>query len=304
LIVFAVWLATEPYATPWFKTLTENVATGLPSSSVGGRLAWLLSDILNSNRLVIGAFLLVLAIDIWRGRRPWPTLGLLDALMALFSVLLLGSVVFLANNKDHALMTAADAFIFPFLVAFIARVLVTDRKSFDTVLAGVAILGFLLAVQGTVERFAAVETLHRLHGPFRDKALFSGVLVVVFFGLVTALRDQRFFAQAGRWVRAAYEIALHLTPAVLFFSLTRGAWLAFLLGMGLLFVGARDLLPMRRIAGVACVSAIVTIAPGPAESVPRRVKLLRATAPPILERISVHSRTFNVCLSQPDSRNR
>ena len=256
LVMFAAWLGTEPYTTPLFATLTQYIATAAPATSTSGRLAGLLFDVLTLNRLVVGAFLVVLAVEILRGRRSRPTFGVLDALMVLFSVLLLASVALLANNKDHALRTAGDAFIFPFLVAFIARVLVTDWKAFHTVLAGVSVLGFLLVVNGLVERFAAAELLHRLHGPFQNQALLGAVLVVLFFTLMTVLRDERFLNNVGRWVRAAYEVALHLTPAVLFFSFSRGAWLAFLLAMGLLLIGARWLLPMKRIVGVAAVSAV------------------------------------------------
>ncbi len=255
--LLAVWLATEPYASRALAAVYSAMRDAIAPGSAAAQLAGVLTDLASWNHLVFGALALVHLQRVVRGDRPRPQWGALELLMAAFSLLLLANVAFFANNKDHALATAGDAFIIPFAVALITRALVSVREDLLPLLAGASALTLAIAVDGLVERAYAGEVFHRIHGPYMHKGLFGAVLAIAYLCVFSGVYESANPTQKRPVATALRELALHIAPAALFFTFSRGAWLAWLIGLAVTAGGGRSLFQLRRLASIAVVTAAI-----------------------------------------------
>jgi len=255
--LLAVWLASEPYASRALDAVYAVLRDAIAPESAAARLAVVLTDLASWNHLAFGAIALVHVQRVARGERPRPRWGALEISMAIFSLLLLANVALFASNKDHALATAGDAFIIPFAVALITRELVSARKDLVPLLTGTSVLTLAIAVDGLVERAHAGEVFHRIHGPYTHKGLFGAVLAIAFLCVFSGVYQSASPTQPRPVAAALREMALHLAPAALFFTFSRGAWLAWMIGLAVIAGGGRHLFRLRRLASIAIATALI-----------------------------------------------
>lgn len=204
-VAVAAWLA----ASPWLAFLLRYPE---------------LKSVATFDRFVVPILVVFLLLHARRRDGRVPALHLGDFGLLLFSVVALGSVALLSNEKGYALRTAVDAFLLPSVLCHAVRVgFDVDAGRRALVMAAIG-LGLTLAIPGAVEfatgtdvmAFAGASIVRtgivRPNGPFITDNSYALVGAVVALFLL--------------WAPGAFEVRLRGVAAELRMVAIAGATLA------------------------------------------------------------------------------
>lgn len=258
-LVLLIWLLIAPVATnlvhgdtnPLFTTQTEaheeraarhvrgmrNIVTRNIEDMEESKVRHLLQP----TRFLFYSFLIVFVLGAILRKKSALPLDRTEILMALFSLVLIGNVLFKSDRLFFSLRQASDAFIVPFCAYYVARRLVISEIRLRQLMRILGYLGCYLIIIALVERLVGRGLLYRLKGPFGSEHTLYSVLAVVFFATLldsvyieNPSREKRALPAGVRW------FVLCLTPVVILLTWSRGNWVGFLSGLCLFsFLGFR-----------------------------------------------------------------
>ena len=182
---------------------------------------------------LIGIFTVKFVVERRRMRPPF----LLDTLLIINGLYLFLYIVF-HDFVNFNLWT--KSYFLPYAAYFMAKNIVTDQKTMRAFLILLAVLNVYYAVTSIAEKFGIsalvwpksilyTETVWKLrsNGPFAHAPLFGTVM-----GIILPISLYLIATTKNRWVQIGNYVALILGLAGLYFTYTRGSWLA---GFGALF---------------------------------------------------------------------
>ena len=313
LALLLVWLSIGPVATMMIRMVDprtkvfESEVEGRIDKSLGSRDGYLsgkssatVTQLLEPTRTVI-AFFLISFILHGIIRKKFGPFDRTELWMGAFSLIVLASALFKSHVLGFSLRMAVDAFVIPFLAYSIARRLITNEDRYRRLIRSIVYAGLSVIVISLIERLTQDGLFYRLSGPFRSSNALYTVLAVVFFVLLSE-RLQKFATRSGKnaLFPIAQRLALYLAPVVILLTWSRGAWVGFLIGMGVFLVmGWRLLTRAQSFALIGVSLALIgLVALGIhdlAESVERRV----ANTSTIYGRIATWSVAIQSGLREP-----
>jgi len=156
---------------------------------------------------------------------------LLDTLILINAVFLL---VYILAHDFTSFNIWTKSYLLPYLAYFMAKNIVTNQKSMRSFLIMLAVLNVYYSITSIAEKFEIDQLVwpksilytqtpwwNRSNGPFNHAPLFGtvmGMILPIYLYLITTARN--------RLVQVASIAALVLGLAGLYFSYTRGSWLA------------------------------------------------------------------------------
>jgi O-antigen ligase len=220
-----------------------------------------IKELLDPTRILFGLFFLTfLGRSIVLDRRIM-SLDRSEKWMLVFTVLVLANVFFFSRRLAFSARIVIDAFVIPFLAYSTARRFVPDEDRFNQFIRSMAYLGCFLIVICVVERFAHPTLLHRIQGPFKTRDYLYVFMMVVFFIILIEMFlawSKRASSAIPQWVRIFVLVG---SPIVIVFTLTRGNWVGFLVGLWIFGLMGRTLLVRRqKFAIVGLIIGVVPIA--------------------------------------------
>jgi len=258
-LILIVWLfiapvasnvVNRPQANPFLRVSTVEDA-GVDRKQQGeayirGETTIRLGELLEPNRLLFGAYLLVFGLHAFTLRRLPVPLDRTENWMAVFSLILVASALLQSTRTAFSLRVATDAFIVPFLSYMVARRYVSTEDSLGKLIKVVGYLGFYVVLICFIERWIHPSITYRLSGPFPKRDALYIVMMVVFFAalvdwLISSSRDRKSVLPYGVQI-----CLLASTPLIVLFTWTRGVWLGFLLGIWTFAFLGRNLVMWRR----------------------------------------------------------
>ncbi|MBX6341993.1 MAG: O-antigen ligase family protein, partial [Thermomicrobiaceae bacterium] len=199
-----------------------------PFASVRGS-AMLAAAYDGMHRLLILALVLVLVLGALAQRRSL-RLGLPEALMALYALYTIGSLLSASGNLRGDAMTVYDRILLPFGAYFLARELVDRPARFQTiatVLIAVAALQGLISLGGIVPGLRAVlpavwfHREDRLTGSLGNPAAFGATMVMI---LVLLNHARRYTTNPDKQV--LIRVASLLGALSLLLTFSRSVWIS------------------------------------------------------------------------------
>ena len=209
-------------------------------------LSFLIIDthpILTFDRIVIGALFLFVLIQVVMGRRRLLPLNKLEIAMILFSVVIIYSVISLSVDKISGTRVFIDSFLYPFIIYFLARNLISDEKNFNKFINVIVIVGIYLSLMGIYEFFTGIDIFpfregiversgySRVNGPYKLDTAFGVNVAICFFIVLYKYITYNKNNGIMNIRRNYYILILGLLIFALFVNLYRGIWLALIVGL-------------------------------------------------------------------------
>jgi len=216
---FLIWLLLSPL-TPWLN-LDINFGAGIPD--------------LTLDRVLVALILAILLAEAAIGKRKMPRLTRLENWMIL-TLLALSIAALNGGSLVKDFQNLIDRWAMPFLVYYVAKNLIGDRRSLDRLLVTAIALGTYCAIYGIYTQFtgnilfsaeeirlkhtmysASLRQMRGLLGsPHAFGWVFSTVIPVTFYKLI---------AEKVVWKKQVYAIALTAQVLGLFLTYKRAAWI-------------------------------------------------------------------------------
>jgi O-antigen ligase len=243
-LILIVWLFIAPVASnvvnrpgsnPFLEISAVEEASVKPEKRGRGYITRettiRLGELLEPNRLLFGAYLLVFGLHAFTLRRLPVPLDRTEKWMAVFSLILVASALLQSRRTAFSLRVATDAFIVPFLSYMVARRFVTTEDRLGKLMKVMGYMGFYVVLICFIERVIHPSITYRLSGPFPKRDALYIVMMVVFFAVLidwvsSIWQDKKRVLPYGIQI-----CVLTLVPVIVFFTWTRGIWLGFLLGI-------------------------------------------------------------------------
>ena len=218
-----LWVVVSPYAR--FIHLNLHLGKGIPD--------------LGLDRLAAGFFCIVMLAQVARGKRRLAPFTWLDAAIVTFALALALSVGASWHGPFKALQIAFDSYYIPFLIYFLAKNLVRDRKMMRRVLIALGIIAGYLVFLATHEQLTGkalfFKTGHvRLYGEHLRRVV-SLLGNPVFFAVILDMVLPFAIWAGGRArdtrVRWGYGLASVALLGTVFSLYNRAGWLGALLAL-------------------------------------------------------------------------
>jgi O-antigen ligase len=219
-----------------------------------------LQKLLDPNRIVFGAFLLIFLMEGLVKRQHSISLDGTEIWIGIFSVILLANVLLWSGRLAFGLRIAADSYIVPFFSYCVARRLVTTEDRFRQLTRVIGYMAAYVILFCLFERVTTPGLFYRLHGPFEDggSSVYVVLTVAFFMALLESRYDRRLGMKRGILPPIIRSLVLYLTPVMVAFTLVRANWVGFLLGVGMfLLLGRRLASFSRRTAGTVGLSLLL-----------------------------------------------
>jgi hypothetical protein len=253
-LVLIIWLLIAPVVTNFSRgmgNITLNQTSTIQTRDFDQKAAKItLYKLFKPTRALFILLLGVFALEyITYSRRPAP-LDRTEIEMGIYSLLLIGSVLLKSRRLAFGLHVAIDAFIVPFLAYYLTRRLVTSESRFRQLTAAIGYMGAYIIIiclvesvlyRGYVDRWSGEFEYHRVTGLFEKRDLLAIVMAVVFFAVLAELFGGKDSTDGKRALpRSVSWFVILLAPVVTLLTYTRGSWVGFAMGLGvMLFLGRR-----------------------------------------------------------------
>lgn len=198
--------------------------------------------ILTFDRVVIGALLLFVLVEVAMRKRALLSMNGLGVAMIFFSAIIIYSIIHESVDKFRGGRIFLDSFLLPFIIFFLAKNLISEKENLKKFINVLLIMGIYLSLMGIFEYIAGSDILAfregmversgwlRVNGPFKDDAAFG---VNVSFCFFIALYKLITCSNCGfmNIRKAFYSLILVLFILAIIFNFYRGIWLALILGL-------------------------------------------------------------------------
>jgi O-antigen ligase len=262
-IVLLVWLFIAPVVTnivdghtnPFFRT-EQDLEKRAAREALGGKGKITnsnikLKELLNPNRTLFGAFLLVFFLNGVVQRRRILPFDKTELWMSIFSLLLVTNALFMSIHLPNSMRIAVDAFIVPFLGYYVARRLVTSEERFRQLVKLLCYLGLFIIICCLGERLTHSQITYRLNGPFAGIGMIFVALTATFYAALEGTQTRPLSLR---------RVLLYGLPIAVLLTWTRGNWMAFLAGIWVfLFFGRRLINPSRKLGGIGVVLVAIPL---------------------------------------------
>jgi len=259
LLVLLVWLFISPLASNLIDNISSPDLIKIENDyTPDKKLLWrggyfyagnsaTLNQLLEPTRTLVAFFVIVFLLN-GLIRKNFGHFDTTEVWMAVFSLILVVSVLLKSKVVGYSTRVASDAFIVPFLAYFIARRLITTEDRYRRLVKTVAYMGVYLIVISLIERGTQEGLFYRLSGPFQTSTTLYMVMMVAFF---IVLAEHFYTPSVGGdkipLPRSARRLVVYLTPIVILLIWSRGAWVGFLMGLCVFLVlGQRLMKPSQR----------------------------------------------------------
>jgi O-antigen ligase len=219
-----------------------------------------LQKLLDPNRIVFGAFLLIFLMEGLVKKQRSISLDATEIWMGIFSVILLANVFLWSGRLAFGLRIAFDSYIVPFFSYCVARRLVTTEDRFRQLTRVIGYMAAYVILFCLFERVTTPGLFYRLRGPFADggSTIYVVLTVAFFMALLESRYDGRLGMKRGILPPVIRSLVLYLAPVMVAFTQVRGNWVGFLLAVGIfLLLGRRLATFSRRTAGTVGLSLLL-----------------------------------------------
>jgi len=197
--------------------------------------------ILTFDRVVIGTLFLLLLIEVSIGKRKLLPMNNLEIAMILFSVVIIYSIISYSANKLTGARMFVDSFLYPFIIYFLTKNLISDVKYFNKFINVLIIIGTYLSLMGIYEYLTGIDIFPtatglvkregwlRVNGPYKLDSTFGVNVTICFF--ITLYKYIGYNKNNGMNMRkVSFILILSFLLLAIFFNFYRGIWIAFILG--------------------------------------------------------------------------
>lgn len=194
------------------------------------------------DRVVIVTLFLLVLLEAAMKRRNLLSVNGLEVAMILFSVVIIYSIISGGADKFSGARIFIDAFLYPFIIYFLAKNLIVDKESFNNFINVLLIVGIYLSLMGIFERLTGSDILVfregmversgwlRVNACFKDDATFGVIVSICFF-----IALYKFITCNNSGIKnirkVFYGLTLGLLILAIFFNFYRGIWLALIVGL-------------------------------------------------------------------------
>jgi O-antigen ligase len=262
-------LINKPGANPFFTYQIEQTAKIQHSYSSRVQNAYLtdattitIRELLEPTRVIIGGLFIFYLLNVITRNNYIIFLDWTEVWMALFSLLLVSSVLLRSNRIAFGLRIATDAFLIPFLAYYIAKRLVINEDRFRQLVCVLGYLSSYLIIISLVEILIHPLFKHRVHGPYEHRDLLYIVIMVTFFMvLLDFLINRRLSAEKRALPTSIQWFILFLAPFIIFHTMTRGNWMGFAFGIWILLLFGRRLIGFhQKLVSIGLAFLIIPVA--------------------------------------------
>jgi len=274
-VILLIWLFVAPIASNLVERPSSNPFLQISAAEeedskpkrrrdayITGETTVRMRELLEPNRLIFGAYLLVFLLAALKMKKLPVPLDRTEKWMAFFSVLLVASALLQSRRTAFGLRVATDAFIVPFVAYMVARRFVTTEDRLGKLMKVMGYMGSYVVLICFIERMIHPGIIYRLSGPFDKRGALFIVIMVVFFAVFIDWVSSN-STDRKRVLPYAIQIGvLALVPVIVLFTWTRGIWLGFLLGIwSFAFLGRSMVMwrPKLLIFGLALLLLPVTV---------------------------------------------
>lgn len=194
------------------------------------------------DRVVIVMLFLLVLLEAAMKRRNLLSVNGLEVAMILFSVVIIYSIISGSADKFSGARIFIDAFLYPFIIYFLAKNLIVDKESFDNFINVLLIVGIYLSLMGIFEHLTGSDILVfregmversgwlRVNACFKDDSTFGVIVSICFF--ITLYKFITCNNSGIKNIRKVfYGLTLGLLILAIFFNFYRGIWLALIVGL-------------------------------------------------------------------------
>lgn len=197
--------------------------------------------ILTFDRVVIGALFVFFLTDVGMKKRKLLPMNKIEISMIIFSLVILYSIIAQSDYKITATRLFIDGFLFPFIVYYLAKNLISSDAYFQKFINILVIIASYLSVMGIFEYLTGKDLFAtplglvervgwvRINGPYKTDGVFgvnvTFCLIIILFKLVTVKNIKKTYQ------KGLYAAILFSTLLALFFNFYRGIWVAFIIGV-------------------------------------------------------------------------
>ena len=204
--------------------------------------------ILTFDRVVIGALFLFVLIEVAMRRRNLLSMNRLEVAMILLSVVIIYSIIDNSVDKISGARVFIDAFLYPFIIYFLAKNLISDEENFNKFINVLLIVGIYLSLMGIFEYLTGSDILTfregmvervgwlRIDGPYKDDVAFGVNVSFLFFIALYKFITCNKTSGIINIRKVFYGLILGLFILAIFFNFYRGIWLALVVGLLAWFV--------------------------------------------------------------------
>lgn len=197
--------------------------------------------ILTFDRVVIGVVLLFVLFEAALGRRDLISMNKLEVAIILFSAVILYSIIDGSADKISGARVFVDTFLYPFIIYFLAKNLISDEKNLNKFVNVLLIVGIYASLLGILEYLTGSDILTfregiveragwlRINGPYKNDTAFGVNVSICFF-----IALYKFITSSNTDMKKRkvfYSLIFVLLLLAVFFNFYRGIWLALIIGL-------------------------------------------------------------------------
>jgi len=203
--------------------------------------------ILTFDRVIIGALILFVLVEVAFKRRSLLPINKLEKTMVLFSLIIIFSIITKTTVKTSGARVFIDSYMYPFIIYFLSKNLISNEKNFNRFINSLVIIGSYISLMGIYEYIIGRDILPsqvglveragwvRVNGPYNIDSTF-GVNVAFFFMIILFKFITSKKIKIKNINRVFYFLLLCISTLGLSFNFYRGIWISFLAGIFSFFV--------------------------------------------------------------------
>lgn len=199
--------------------------------------------IITFDRVVIGAVLLFVLVEVAMKKRDLLSVNKLEIAMILFSAVMIFSIVSDSLEKISGAREFIDIFLYPFIIYFLAKNLISDEENFNKFINILLIIGVYLSLMGVFEYLTGRDILAfregmaersgwlRVNGPFKDDSAFGVAVSICFFIVLYKIVSWNSDGRMSNKPKVFFSLILGLSVLAIIFNFYRGIWIALIVGL-------------------------------------------------------------------------